>query len=104
LKGAGASARIYDQHDGVEWTEMDIEGLQSAIRAKRGDSAMSALLSPRKPDILYKGRRVSMPRAELAAWWKGSTIRKPFDISGERALTNWKIATGTIGAGIREGV
>ena len=25
---------------------MDIEGLQSAIRAKRGDSAMSALLSP----------------------------------------------------------
>jgi hypothetical protein len=25
-----------------------------------------------------------MPSADLAAWRKGSTIRKPFDISGER--------------------
>ena len=83
---------------------MDIEGLKSAIRAKRGDSAMSALLSPPKADILYKGRRVSMPRAELAAWWKGSTIRKPFDISGVGPLTNWKIATGKIGSLTRQGV
>jgi hypothetical protein len=64
---------------------------------------MSALLPP-KADILCKGRRVSMPRAELGAWRKGSTIRKPFDISGEGAVTNWKITTGTIGSGTRQGV
>jgi hypothetical protein len=57
-----------------------------------------------KADVLCKGRRASMPRTELGAWSKGSTIRKPFDASGERALTNWQIAPSTIGSGTRQGV